>query len=96
MRGTILTAALAAAVFAMASPGQRAVAMPAATPTQLAQADGGLLQKAAVVCGYYGCRRVWPGYYGPGPYWGPRPYWGYYRHPYWGHPYWGGRRWRRW
>ena len=28
----------------------------------------GLVEKAAVVCGYYGCRRVWPRYYGYRPY----------------------------
>ena len=93
MRRTLLAVAAAAAFLAMASPAQRAEAMPLAAPAQLGQADGAVVQKAAIVCGYYGCRRVWPGYYGR-PYWGPRPYWGW-RRPYWGwrRPYWGWRRW---
>lgn len=90
MRRTLLAAAAAAALVAMASPAQRADAMPAAAPAQLGQADGAVVQKAAIVCGYYGCRRVWPRYYGP--YWGPHPYWGYYHRPYWGWH----RGWHRW
>jgi len=97
MRRTIVAAAAVAVAIAVGAPAQRAAAMSAATPTELGRpnADTGLVQKTAVVCGYYGCRRVWPGYYGPGPYWGPRPYWGYY-HPYWRRPYWGWHRWHRW
>jgi len=94
MHRTILAAAAAAALLTVASPVQKAAAMPLAAPVQLDQAGAGLVRKAAVVCGYYGCRRVWPGYYGPGPYWGSRPYWRYY-HPYY-RPYWGWRRWHRW
>ncbi|HTZ01694.1 MAG TPA: hypothetical protein VMC05_05105 [Xanthobacteraceae bacterium] len=86
MRRTILAAAAVAAVFALASPVQRAAAMPIATPGQLGPpAATTLVQKAAVVCGYYGCRRVWPRYYRP--YY--RPYYGWHR------PYWH-RRWHRW
>jgi hypothetical protein len=84
MRRLLLAAAAAAALFAIAGPAQRAEAMPIAAPAQLEQGNAGLVQKAAIVCGYYGCRRVWGGYYGP------RPYWGYYHRPYWH------RRWHRW
>lgn len=97
MRRTIFAAAAVAAVIAIGARSEKAAAMSAATPTELghSSADAGLVQKAAIVCGYWGCRRVWPGY------WGPRPYWGYYHPyygPYWGwhHPYWGWHRWRRW
>ena len=89
MRKTMLAAAAIAAVLSIGAAAKPAAAMPA-TPTQLGLAtsadtatDSGLVQKAAVVCGYYGCRRVW---------WGGGPYW---HHPYWGwhHRYWGWRRW---
>ena len=88
MRQVMLAAAVAGAVFALASPAQRAEAMPMAAPAQFGQAAAPAIEKAAIVCGYYGCRRVWPRYY-----YGPRPYWrGYYRRPYWGWR----RGWRRW
>lgn len=89
MRKTILAAAAVAAVLSIGAAANPAAAMPA-TPTQLGlvtsadtAANSGLVQKAAVVCGYYGCRRVW---------WGGGPYW---HHPYWGwhHRFWGWRHW---
>jgi hypothetical protein len=82
MRKTILAAAIVAAVLSIGATANKAAAMPSAAPTQLGLAtpnDTGLVQKAAIVCGYYGCRRVWGG-----PYWG-HP-WGWHRH-------WGWRRW---
>jgi hypothetical protein len=85
MRKTILAAAAVAALLSIGAPANKAAAMPTAAPTQLGLAtsdDTGLAQKAAIVCGYYGCRRVWGG-----PYWG-RPYYGGWHHRYWG--------WRRW
>ncbi|HSZ66162.1 MAG TPA: hypothetical protein VK825_08150 [Xanthobacteraceae bacterium] len=89
MRKTMLAAAAVAAVLSIGATANEAAAMPTTAPTQLglatsadtAAADSGLVQKAAIVCGYYGCRRVWWG----GPYWG-HPYWGWHRH-------WGWRRW---
>jgi hypothetical protein len=61
------------------------------------------VQKAALVCSRWGCRRVWRGprvVWGPRrrlyAYAGPRPYWG----PAWGWSTWGWRRpgwgWNRW
>jgi hypothetical protein len=89
MRKTMLAAAAVAAVLSIGTAADKAAAMPITMPatsaTQLGlatSADTGLVQKAAVVCGYYGCRRVWWG----GPYWHPH-YWG------WHHRYWGWRRW---
>ncbi len=85
MRKTILAAAAVAAVLSIGASANKAAAMSTAAPTQLGLAtssDTSLVQKAAVVCGYYGCRRVW---WGGGPYWG-HPYWGWHRH-------WGWRRW---
>jgi hypothetical protein len=86
MRKTILAAAAVVAVLSIGASANKAAAMSTATPTQLGLAtsdDTSLVQKAAIVCGYYGCRRVW---WGGGPYWG-HPYWGWHRH------YWGWRRW---
>jgi hypothetical protein len=81
MRKTMLAAAAVAAVLSIgATANKAAAAMPTAAPTQLGlatSADANLVQKAAIVCGYYGCRRVWWG----GPYWG-HPDWGWHRH-YW-------------
>ena len=84
MRKTMLAAAAVAAVLSIGATANEAAAM----PTQLGLAtsadtatNSGLVQKAAIVCGYYGCRRVWWG----GPYWG-HPYWGWHRH-------WGWRHW---
>jgi hypothetical protein len=85
MRKTIFAAAAVAALLSIGATTNKAAAMPTAAPTQLGLAtpdDAGLVQKAAIVCGYYGCRRVWGG-----PYWG-RPYYGGWHRRYWG--------WRRW
>ena len=89
MRKTMLAAAAVAAVLSIGATANEAAAMPTAAPTQLGLAtsadtatNSGLVQKAAIVCGYYGCRRMW---WGGGPYWG-HPYWGWHRH-------WGWRRW---
>jgi hypothetical protein len=90
MRKTLLAAAAVAAVLSIGATANQAAAMPLTAPTELGlatpadtAANSGLVQKAAVVCGYYGCRHVWGG-----------PYWGW-RHPYWGwhHRYWGWRHW---
>jgi hypothetical protein len=87
MRKTMFAAAAVAAVLSLGAAASPAAAMPAAGAVQLGLATtadtgggAGLVQKAAVVCGYYGCRRVWWG----GPYW---------HHPYWGWHHWGWRRW---
>jgi|GEM_PF-830498 hypothetical protein len=94
MRKTMLAAAAVAALLSIGASADGAAAMTTATPTQLgvATANDGLVQKAAIVCGYWGCRHVWwgppryYGYYGPGPYWGwHRPWWGWHRHWWWHH-----------
>jgi hypothetical protein len=80
MRKTLLTVFAAAALLSGGMLGNRAQAMTLAPPSALgvAVADTGLVQKAAVVCGYRGCVRVLPRYYG-GRYYG-RPYaYGYHR-----------------
>ena len=90
MRKIILAAAAVAAILSIGATAKEAAAMPVMAPTELGlampsdtAANSGLVQKAAVVCGYYGCRHVWGG-----PYW--HPYWHSWRwHPH----YWGGRRW---
>jgi hypothetical protein len=84
----MLAAAAVAAVLSIGATANEAAAMPTMA-TQLglvtsadSVANPALVQKAAIVCGYYGCRHVW---------WGGGPYWG---HPYWGwHRRWGWRRW---
>jgi hypothetical protein len=84
MRKTILAAAAIAAVLSIGAATNEATAMPTVAPTQLGLAtsnDAGFVQKAAVVCGYYGCHRVWGG-----PYWG-HSNWGWHPH------HWGRRRW---
>jgi hypothetical protein len=98
MRKTLFAAAALAAVLSFGASADRAAAMTGATPTELglATADGGVVQKAALVCGRWGCRRVWRGtrVWGPrrhiyafaGPSWGwgwRRPGWGW-RGPGWG------------
>jgi hypothetical protein len=83
MRRTLLSALGGVAVLSAAAFAHQAAAMPAATPSAIgvSVADSGLVEKAAVVCGYYGCARVWPRYYG---YYGPyRPYGWYGRRWYW-------------
>jgi hypothetical protein len=65
MRKTMLAAAAVAAVLSIGATANEAAAMPTAAPTQLGlatsadtAANSGLVQKTAIVCGYYGCRRV--------------------------------------
>jgi hypothetical protein len=88
MRKTLLAAAAVAAVLSIGATANQAAAMPLVAPTELGlttppdtATNSGLVQKAALVCGYYGCRHVWGG-----PYWCPH-YWG------WHHRYWGWRHW---
>jgi len=98
LKTAFVVAALAAGL-SLGATADRAAAVPSATPTQLglANADAGAIQKAAVVCGRWGCRRVWRGarvWVGPRrplygfarPGWGPS--WGWGR-PGWGRPGWG-------
>ena len=58
LRTTFAAAALAA--LSLGAIVDSAAAMPSATPSQLglATADTGFVQKTAVVCGRYGCRRI--------------------------------------
>jgi hypothetical protein len=60
MLKTAFAAAALATALSLGATADKAAAMPSATPTQLglATADSGLIQKAAVVCGRWGCRRV--------------------------------------
>src|SRR5262249_56261711 len=69
MRRTVLAAAALTAALSLGASADRAVAMTGATPTELglAAADGGVVQKAALVCGRWGCRRGWRGAGGGGP-----------------------------
>lgn len=55
--------AAVATALSLGAVADRAAAMPSATPTQLglADADTGLVQKTAVVCSRWGCRRVFRG-----------------------------------
>ena len=80
MRKGLFTALAAGALLSGGALVNSAGAMTIATPSALgvASAEGGLVQKAAVVCGYYRCVRVWPRYR-----------YGYYYRPY----AWYGRRW---
>jgi hypothetical protein len=83
MHKTLLTALAAAALLSGGMLGSRAEAMTLAAPSALGVADTGLVVKAAVVCGYYGCVRTAPRYYG-----------GYYGRPYYGRGYgYYGHRW---
>lgn len=81
MRKTLLAALSGVTLLSAGAFASQASAMTIATPSALGAtaADNALVQKAAVVCGYYGCARVGPRYYGY--YYGYRPY-GWY-----------GRRW---
>jgi hypothetical protein len=82
MRKTLLTALGAVALLSAGAFATQAGAMTLASPSALgvATADGGLVEKAAVVCGYYGCARVRPRYgYGYGYGYGYRRY-GWYGH----------------
>jgi hypothetical protein len=76
----LLAALTAAALLSPAMFGSQAQAITVAVPS--AANDAGLVQKAAVVCGYRGCVRTWHpyGYYRPYGYYGYRQYrWGYRR-----------------
>jgi hypothetical protein len=111
---TVFAAAALGSVLLLGASADRAAAMPSATPSQLglATADTGLVQKTAVICGRWGCRRVlrgarvWSGprrrlYAFAGPRsslaWS-RPGWGWSSGPSWGWSTWGrpGWRWNRW
>jgi hypothetical protein len=96
MSKTVLAAAALAALLSLGASADRAAAMTGATPTELGLAtiDSGQVQKAALVCGRWGCRRVWRGpvgrvWVGPrrpiygfaGPRWGVGLGW---RRPGWG------------
>jgi hypothetical protein len=100
MRKTVFAAAALVTVLSLGAFADRAAAMTGATPAELAlaTADNGLVQKAALVCGRWGCRRVWRGpvgrvWVGPrrplygyaGPRWGWGGGWGWgWRRPGWG------------
>jgi len=73
MRKTLLAALGGVALLSAGAFANQASAMTLATPSALgvAAADNGLVEKAAVVCGYYRCARVGPRY---GYYYGYRPY----------------------
>ena len=99
MLKTAFAVAALATALSLGATADRAAAMPSATPTQLGLANTDLVQKAAVVCGRWGCRRVirgarvWVGprrpLYGfarPGWGWGGGPSWGWGG---WGRPGWG-------
>jgi hypothetical protein len=62
MRKTLLAVAAAVAILATGSLANRADAMTLPAPSALgaATSDANLLQEAALVCGYYGCVRVYP------------------------------------
>ena len=106
MRKTVFAAAALATVLSLGAFANPAAAMTGATPTELglATADSGVVQKAALVCGRWGCRRVWRGHwewagrrplfaFAPGPAWGwNRPGWGW-NSPGWNRPGWGWNRW---
>ena len=90
MRKTAFVAAALAAALSVGIVANGAAAMPRATPIELglAAADGGLVQKTAVVGGRPGCRRVvresnrnWVGRWA----WGSNPaFWGWSSGPCWG------------
>lgn len=63
IRKDLLAAATMAAVFLLGAPADKAAAMMGAMPAPLgvAAADTGVVQKAALVCGRWGCRRTWRG-----------------------------------
>ena len=71
MRKTLFASLAAAALLSGGMLGNRAESMTLAAPSALGVAVSGLVQKAAVVCGYYGCVQTFPRYYGA--YYG-RPY----------------------
>jgi hypothetical protein len=86
MRKSLFATAALVAVLSLGASADRAAAMTGATPTELglATADSGVVQKAALVCGRWGCRRVWAGHRFV---WGPRRRVFAFAGPSWG---WGG------
>lgn len=62
MRKTLLAVAAATAFLSSGWLANRADAMTISTPSALAAAttETNLVEQAAVVCGYYGCARVYP------------------------------------
>jgi hypothetical protein len=82
MRKTFFAVAAVAAVLSVGAAADRAAAMTAATPAELglATGDDSVVQKAALVCGRWGCRRVWRGPHRVYAFAGPRWH----------------RRWHRW
>ena len=74
---SLLAAAALGAVFLLGAPANEAAAMMSATPNQIGvpSSDDTLVQKAALVCGRLGCRRVWVG---------RRAWWGAHRAAWWG------------
>src|ERR1700722_3443548 len=70
MRNSLLAAAAIAAVLMLGASTDKAAAMMGASPTQLglANPDNSLVQKAALVCNRWGCRRVWARHWASG--WG--------------------------
>ena len=55
---TAFAAAALATALSLSATADRAAAIPIATPTQLGLATADLIEKTAVVCGRWGCRRV--------------------------------------
>jgi hypothetical protein len=82
---SFLTAAAFATLFLLGAPADRAAAMMSATPAQLglANSNDSLVEKAALVCGRLGCRRVWAG---------RRAWWGARRVAWWHRRGWWTRR----
>ena len=93
MRKTVLAAAALAVMLSIGASVDRAQAMTGVMPTELglSTSNSGLVQNAALVCGRWGCRRVWVAprrrfyaFAGPSWRWGwRRPGWGW-RGPGWG------------
>jgi hypothetical protein len=63
MRNSLVAAASIAAMLMLGASADKTAAMMGASPAQLGlvTADNNLVQKAALVCGRWGCRRVWRG-----------------------------------
>jgi hypothetical protein len=85
MRNSLLAAASIAAVLMLGASADKAAAMMGASPAQLGltNPDNGVVQKAALVCGRWGCRRVWARHWARSwarpwarPWIGPRVGWG--------------------
>ena len=65
MRIITKTALATMAVLSVGVAGKSATAMTFAAPAAIGvgTTDTTFVEKAAVVCGYYGCRHVWPHHY---------------------------------